>query len=131
MGGWLAVGAGAVQGLNEDLLLSYTLGAPSALQYRLDYPDEMKGLVLIMVPRGPRRAPRVLILKREMIPCTVIVGEVADEDVAQMCLVQNEGMVPALTSWRYRTLGRASRRTSRYAANRERPPVLEYARTPR
>ena len=43
--GWLWA-----QGLNKDLVLvGYTLGASIALQYGLDYPDEVSGLV-IMIP---------------------------------------------------------------------------------
>jgi pimeloyl-ACP methyl ester carboxylesterase len=42
----------AVQGLKGDLvLIGYTLGASIALQYGLDYPDEVRGLVL-MTPDG-------------------------------------------------------------------------------
>ena len=52
--GWLWA-----QGLNRDLVLvGYTLGASIALQYGLDYPDEVKGLVLMTVaPRPKVRAP--------------------------------------------------------------------------
>jgi len=43
--GWLWA-----QGLKQDLVLvGYTLGASIALQYGLDYPDEVKGLVLMTV----------------------------------------------------------------------------------
>lgn len=47
------------QGLNRDLVLvGYTLGASIALQYALDYPDEVKGLVIMTVAAGPKtRAP--------------------------------------------------------------------------
>ena len=52
--GWLWA-----QGLNRDLVLvGYTLGASIALQYGLDYPDEVKGLVIMTVAAGPKtRAP--------------------------------------------------------------------------
>lgn len=52
--GWLWA-----QGLNRDLVLvGYTLGASIALQYGLDYPDEIKGLVLMTVAARPKiRAP--------------------------------------------------------------------------
>src|SRR5207249_3345707 len=48
-----------VQGLRKDLVLvGYTLGASIALQYGLDYPDEVKGLVLMTVAARPKtRAP--------------------------------------------------------------------------
>jgi pimeloyl-ACP methyl ester carboxylesterase len=47
------------RGLNKDLVLvGYTLGASIALQYGLDYPDEVKGLVLMTVAARPKvRAP--------------------------------------------------------------------------
>src|SRR5918999_6016611 len=47
------------QGLKTDLVLvGYTLGASIALQYGLDYPDEVKGLVLMTVAARPKvRAP--------------------------------------------------------------------------
>ena len=52
--GWLSA-----KGLNRDLVLvGYTLGASIALQYGLDYPDEVKGLVLMTVAVRPKvRAP--------------------------------------------------------------------------
>ena len=52
--GWLWA-----QGHNKDLILvGYTLGASIALQYGLDYPDEVKGLVLMTVAAKPKtRAP--------------------------------------------------------------------------
>jgi 3-oxoadipate enol-lactonase len=52
--GWLWA-----QGRNKDLVLvGYTLGASIALQYGLDYPDEVKGLVLMTVASRPKtRAP--------------------------------------------------------------------------
>src|ERR1700693_3903647 len=52
--GWLWA-----QGLKGELVLvGYTLGASIALQYGLDYPDEVKGLVLMTVAAGPQtRAP--------------------------------------------------------------------------
>jgi pimeloyl-ACP methyl ester carboxylesterase len=52
--GWLWA-----QGLNRDLVLvGYTLGGSIALQYALDYPDEVKGLVVMTVSAGPKtRAP--------------------------------------------------------------------------
>jgi len=52
--GWLWA-----QGLNKDLVLvGYTLGGSIALQYGLDYPDEVKGLVVMTVSAGPKtRAP--------------------------------------------------------------------------
>jgi pimeloyl-ACP methyl ester carboxylesterase len=52
--GWLWA-----QGLRNDLVLvGYTLGASIALQYGLDYPEEVKGLVLMTVADRPKvRAP--------------------------------------------------------------------------
>lgn len=51
--GWLWA-----QGLNSDLVLvGYTLGASIALQYGLDYPDEVKGLVIMTVAAGPKTRP--------------------------------------------------------------------------
>jgi pimeloyl-ACP methyl ester carboxylesterase len=52
--GWLWA-----QGLGKDLVLvGYTLGASIALQYGLDYPEEVKGLVLMTVAARPKvRAP--------------------------------------------------------------------------
>lgn len=52
--GWLWA-----QGLNKDLVLvGYTLGASIALQYGLDYPEEVKGLVVMTVAAKPKtRAP--------------------------------------------------------------------------
>ena len=48
--GWLWA-----QGLKGDLvLIGYTLGASIALQYGLDYPDEVKGLVLMTVAARPK-----------------------------------------------------------------------------
>ena len=51
--GWLWA-----QGLNKELVLvGYTLGASIALQYGLDYPDEVKGLVLMTVASRPKVRP--------------------------------------------------------------------------
>src|SRR5690348_15448411 len=52
--GWLWA-----QGMSKDLVLvGYTLGASIALQYGLDYPHEVKGLVLMTVAARPKvRAP--------------------------------------------------------------------------
>ena len=52
--GWLWA-----QGLKNDLVfVGYTLGASIALQYGLDYPDEVRGLVLMTVAARPKqRAP--------------------------------------------------------------------------
>ncbi len=48
--GWLWA-----QGLNRDVVfVGYTLGAAIALQYGLDYPDEVKGLVLMSVAMRPK-----------------------------------------------------------------------------
>lgn len=48
--GWLAA-----QGLHKDLVLvGYTLGAAMALQYGLDYPDEVQGLVVMSVSARPK-----------------------------------------------------------------------------
>jgi pimeloyl-ACP methyl ester carboxylesterase len=42
-------------GLHQDLVLvGYTLGASIALQYGLDYPEEVKGLVLMTVAARPK-----------------------------------------------------------------------------
>jgi len=55
--GWLWA-----QGHARDLVLvGYTLGACIALQYGLDYPDEVRGLVLMTVAmRSKQRSPEVL-----------------------------------------------------------------------
>ena len=52
--GWLWA-----QGMKKDLVLvGYTLGASIALQYGLDYPEEVAGLVLMTVAARPKvRAP--------------------------------------------------------------------------
>ena len=51
--GWLWA-----QGLTTDLVLvGYTLGASIALQYGLDYPDEVKGLVVMTVAARPKTRP--------------------------------------------------------------------------
>src|SRR5512134_1125200 len=51
--GWLWA-----QGRNQDLVLvGYTLGASIALQYGLDYPDEVKGLVIMTVAARPKTRP--------------------------------------------------------------------------
>jgi 3-oxoadipate enol-lactonase / 4-carboxymuconolactone decarboxylase len=48
--GWLWA-----QGLTKDLVLvGYTLGASIGLQYGLDYPEEVKGLVLMTVAARPK-----------------------------------------------------------------------------
>jgi pimeloyl-ACP methyl ester carboxylesterase len=48
--GWLWA-----QGLKTDLVLvGYTLGASIALQYGLDYPDEVRGLVVMTVAAKPK-----------------------------------------------------------------------------
>src|SRR5262245_46747531 len=51
--GWLWA-----QGLNKDLVLvGYTLGASIALQYGLEYPEEVKALVLMSVAARPKVRP--------------------------------------------------------------------------
>ena len=51
--GWLWA-----QGLKKDLvLIGYTLGASIALQYGLDYPEEVKGLVIMTVAARPKVRP--------------------------------------------------------------------------
>jgi len=51
--GWLWA-----QRLNKDLVLvGYTLGASIALQYGLDYPEEVKGLVIMTVAIRPKTRP--------------------------------------------------------------------------
>ena len=48
--GWLWA-----QSMNKDLVLvGYTLGASIALQYALDYPDEVKALVIMTVAMKPK-----------------------------------------------------------------------------
>ena len=48
--GWLWA-----KGMNKDLVLvGYTLGASIGLQYGLDYPEEVKGLVLMTVAPRPK-----------------------------------------------------------------------------
>lgn len=43
------------QGLKQDLVLvGYTLGASIALQYALDYPEEVKGIVIMTVAMKPK-----------------------------------------------------------------------------
>ena len=50
------------QGINRDLVLSgFTLGACIALQYALDYPEEVKALALMTIAMRPKeRQPRHL-----------------------------------------------------------------------
>jgi pimeloyl-ACP methyl ester carboxylesterase len=51
--GWLWA-----QGKNKDLVLvGYTLGGSISLQYALDYPDEVKGIVIMTVSAGPKTRP--------------------------------------------------------------------------
>jgi 3-oxoadipate enol-lactonase len=51
--GWLWA-----QGMKNDLVLvGYTLGASIGLQYGLDYPEEVKGLVLMTVAARPKVRP--------------------------------------------------------------------------
>jgi len=51
--GWLWA-----QGLNRDLVLvGYTLGGCIALQYALDYPEEVKGIVIMTVAARPKTRP--------------------------------------------------------------------------
>ncbi len=51
--GWLWA-----QGMKDDLVLvGYTLGASIALQYALDYPDEVRGLVIMTVAAEPKIRP--------------------------------------------------------------------------
>ena len=59
--GWLWA-----QNLKKDLVLvGYTLGASIALQYGLDYPDEVEGLVLMTVAARPKtRGPGTYELRR-------------------------------------------------------------------
>jgi pimeloyl-ACP methyl ester carboxylesterase len=48
--GWLWA-----QGLNKDLVfVGYTLGASIALQYALDYPEEVRGLIVMTVAARPK-----------------------------------------------------------------------------
>ena len=58
--GWLWA-----KGAHQDLVLcGFTLGACIGLQYALDYPDEVKGLVLMTVAMKPKeRAPGTLELR--------------------------------------------------------------------
>ena len=60
--GWLWA-----NGAKKDLVLcGFTLGACIALQYALDYPEEVKGLVLMTVAMKPKeRAPGTLELRLE------------------------------------------------------------------
>src|SRR4029450_6072989 len=47
------------KGKQQDLVLvGFTLGACIALQYGLDYPDEVKALVLMTVAMRPKERPR-------------------------------------------------------------------------
>jgi len=51
--GWLWA-----QGMKQDLVLvGYTLGACIALQYALDYPEEVKGIVIMTVAMRPKTRP--------------------------------------------------------------------------
>lgn len=59
--GWLWA-----QGMNRDLvLMGYTLGSAIALQYALDYPDEVKGLLLTSIEAQPRKDQRPFQLRQE------------------------------------------------------------------
>ena len=61
--GWLPAQGGAGRPL---ALAGFTLGACIALQYALDYPDEVAGLVLMTVAMRPKeRAPGSLEFRRE------------------------------------------------------------------
>jgi pimeloyl-ACP methyl ester carboxylesterase len=62
--GWLRA-----QGKNHDLVLvGYTLGASIGLQYGLDYPEEVKGLVLMTVAARPKtRAPGTYEMRLEAV----------------------------------------------------------------
>lgn len=51
--GWLWA-----QGLNRELVLvGYTLGASISLQYALDYPEEVKGIIIMTVAARPKTRP--------------------------------------------------------------------------
>jgi 3-oxoadipate enol-lactonase len=55
--GWLWT-----QGKRQDLVLvGFTLGACIALQYGLDYPDEVKALVLMTIAMRPKERPRAVL----------------------------------------------------------------------
>jgi proline iminopeptidase len=65
------------QGLNKDLVLvGYTLGASIALQYGLDYPDEVQGLVLMTVAARPKvRAPGTYEMRLRALEDTKVYAE--------------------------------------------------------
>ena len=60
--GWLYA-----QGLKKDFVfVGYTLGAAIALEYALDYPEEVKGLVLMTVSHRPKnRNPDTVALRHK------------------------------------------------------------------
>ena len=60
--GWLWA-----QGMTKDLVLvGYTLGASIALQYALDYPEEVKGLVLTSIESKPRENQAAFQVRQQM-----------------------------------------------------------------
>jgi len=65
------------QGCQQNLVLvGYTLGACVALQYGLDYPDEVEGLVLMTVAMRPKeRAPGALEMRLRAAEDTVAYQE--------------------------------------------------------
>lgn len=83
--GWLWA-----QGLNQDLVLvGYTLGASIALQYGLDYPDEVKGLVIMTVAIRPKvRAPGTQELRLNAVKSPVVYEEWLEYQRMAMHLVE-------------------------------------------
>jgi pimeloyl-ACP methyl ester carboxylesterase len=83
--GWLWA-----QGLNQDLVLvGYTLGASIALQYGLDYPDEVKGLVVMTVAIRPKvRAPGTQELRLNAVKSPVVYEEWLEYQRMAMHLVE-------------------------------------------
>jgi pimeloyl-[acyl-carrier protein] methyl ester esterase len=85
--GWLWA-----QGHQRDLVLvGFTLGASIALQYGLDYPEEVKGLVCMTVAMRPkRRAPGTYTLRQQAAQDVAVYEQWIDAMRTVMCHVAPE-----------------------------------------
>jgi 3-oxoadipate enol-lactonase len=85
--GWLWA-----QGHHRDLVLvGFTLGACIALQYGLDYPDEVRGLVLMTIAMRPKsRAPDTLTFRLRAAETPAVHAQWLDAMRAAMCFVDPE-----------------------------------------